>query len=145
MSATLTTHDTRFDDPDPATIAKILAELDGDRHVLATLGESDLTYLQVTGGGPMGLALEFQEELLFAQRVRLRRCDVTRDLLDILRRHLGLVRRVSAGFVVGLELGLVRGAVEHVGVVVEGRRYAFVVQIETAIGIGKHVAPGIVA
>ena len=61
MSATLTTHDTRFDDPDPATIAKILAELDGDRHVLVTLGESDLTYLQVTGGGPMGLALEFQE------------------------------------------------------------------------------------
>jgi len=61
MSATLTTHDTRFDDPDSATIAKILAELDGDRHVLVTLGESDLTYLQVTGGGPMGLALEFQE------------------------------------------------------------------------------------
>ena len=61
MSATLTTHDTRFDDPDPATIAKVLAELDGDRHVLATLGESDLTYLQVTGGGPAGLQLEFQD------------------------------------------------------------------------------------
>src|SRR5262245_28601259 len=61
MSATLTTHDTRFDDPDPATIAKVLAALDGDRHVLATLGESDLTYLQVTGGGPAGLALEFQD------------------------------------------------------------------------------------
>ena len=41
MVPTLTTHDTRFDDPDPATIAKVLAALDGDRHVLATLGDSD--------------------------------------------------------------------------------------------------------
>jgi hypothetical protein len=61
MSPTLTTHDTRFDDPDPATIAKVLAALDGDRHVLATLGDSDLTYLQVSGGGQTGLALEFQD------------------------------------------------------------------------------------
>ena len=61
MSPTLTTHDTRFDDPDPATIAKILAGLDGDRHVLATLGDSDLTYLQVAGGVKSGLSLEFQD------------------------------------------------------------------------------------
>jgi len=61
MRPTLTTHDTRFDDPDPATIAKVLAELDGDRHPVATLGDSDLTYLQVTGGVKTGLTLEFQD------------------------------------------------------------------------------------
>ena len=61
MNPTLTTHDTRFDDPDPATIAKILAALDGDRHVLATLGDSDLTYLQASGGVRSGLTLEFQD------------------------------------------------------------------------------------
>lgn len=61
MSPTLTTHDTRFDNPDPATIAKVLAGLDGDRHPLATLGDSDVTYLQATGGVRTGLALEFQD------------------------------------------------------------------------------------
>jgi hypothetical protein len=61
MSLTLTTHDTRFDDPDAATIAKALAALDGDRHVLVTLGRSELTYLQASGGAQTGLALEYQE------------------------------------------------------------------------------------
>jgi hypothetical protein len=61
MALTLTTHDTRFDDPDVATIARVLASLDGDRHVLVTLGRSDLTYVQVSGSAPTGLALEYQE------------------------------------------------------------------------------------
>ena len=37
MALTLTTHDTRFDQLDDATIAKVLASLDGSRNVLATL------------------------------------------------------------------------------------------------------------
>jgi len=61
MGLTLTTHDTGFDDPDPATIAKVLASLDGGRHVLATLGHSELTYVQVAGSVQTGFALEYQE------------------------------------------------------------------------------------
>jgi len=61
MTLTLTTHDTRFDDPDAATIAKVLASLDGDRHVLATLARSDVTYVQASGSAQNGLALEYQE------------------------------------------------------------------------------------
>jgi hypothetical protein len=61
MALSLTTHDTRFDDPDAGTIAKILAALDGDRHVLVTLGRSDLTYVQASGSARTGLALEYQE------------------------------------------------------------------------------------
>ena len=61
MGLTLTTHDTGFDDPDPATIAKVLASLDGGRHVLATLGRSELTYIQVAGSVQTGFALEYQE------------------------------------------------------------------------------------
>src|SRR5262245_19551468 len=61
MSLTLTTHDTRFDDPDSATIGKVLASLDGHRHGLATLGDSELTYVQVSGGAETGLVLEYQE------------------------------------------------------------------------------------
>ena len=61
MSLTLTTHDTGFDDPDAATIAKVLASLDGGRHVLATLGHSELTYLQASGSVHTGFALEYQE------------------------------------------------------------------------------------
>lgn len=61
MSLTLTTHDTRFDDPDAATIRKVLASLDGDRQVLATLARSDATYLQASGSAHAGLALEYQE------------------------------------------------------------------------------------
>ncbi len=61
MGLTLTTHDTGFDDPDPTTIAKVLASLDGGRHVLATLGHSELTYIQVAGSVQTGFALEYQE------------------------------------------------------------------------------------
>jgi hypothetical protein len=61
MTLTLTTHDTRFDDPDAATIARVLASLDGDRQVLATLARSDLSYLQASGSAQTGLALEYQE------------------------------------------------------------------------------------
>ena len=69
MTLTLTTHDTRFDDPDDATIAKVLASLDADRHALVTLGRSDLTYVQVSGSAQTRLALEYQEGSL-EQRYR---------------------------------------------------------------------------
>jgi hypothetical protein len=61
MALTLTTHDTRFDDPDVATIASVLASLDGDRQVLVALGRSELTYVQASGSAQTGLALEYQE------------------------------------------------------------------------------------
>ena len=64
MGLTLTTHDTAFADPDAATIARVLASLDGGRHVLATLGHSELTYLQVSGAVSSGFALEHQEASL---------------------------------------------------------------------------------
>jgi hypothetical protein len=61
MGLTLTTHDTGFDEPDAATIAKVLASLDGDRHVLATLGSSERVYVQASGSAQTGFALEYQE------------------------------------------------------------------------------------
>jgi hypothetical protein len=61
MSLTLTTHDTRFDDPDAATIAAVLGALDGGLHVMATLARSDLRYLQATGSVSAGFVLEHQE------------------------------------------------------------------------------------
>jgi hypothetical protein len=61
MGLTLTTHDTGFSDPDAETIAAVLASLDGERHVLATLGRSDLTYVQVSGAVKTGFAVEYQE------------------------------------------------------------------------------------
>jgi len=61
MALTLTTHDTRFDDPDGATIAKVLASLDGGRNVLATLERSGLTYLQAEGSVRTGFGLEALE------------------------------------------------------------------------------------
>ena len=61
MSVTLTTHDTRFDDLDDATIAKVLGTLDGGRNVLATLERSELTYLQAEGGTMRGFSLEYQD------------------------------------------------------------------------------------
>ena len=63
MSLTLTTHDTGYAAPDAATIAKVLASLDGGQHVLATLG-SDLTYVQASGSVQSGFALEYQEGAL---------------------------------------------------------------------------------
>lgn len=61
MALTLTTHDTRFDDPDGATIAKVLASLDGGRNVLATLERSGLTYLEAEGSVRTGFTVEHQE------------------------------------------------------------------------------------
>jgi len=71
MSLTLTTHDTRFDDPDGATIAKVLASLDGGRNVIATLERSEVTYLQAEGSAQTGFALEYQEGAIH-QRYRSR-------------------------------------------------------------------------
>jgi hypothetical protein len=61
MPVTLTTHDTRFDQLDGATIARVLGSLDGDRNVLATLERAELTYLQAEGGTRQGFALEYQD------------------------------------------------------------------------------------
>ena len=65
MSLTLTTHDTGYTDPDAATIARVLASLDGGQNVLATLG-SELTYVQASGSVRSGFALEYQEGALDA-------------------------------------------------------------------------------
>ena len=61
MEMTLTSLDTRYDEPDPQTIATVLAGLDGGRHVLATLGESELSYVQASGSVQSGFALDYQE------------------------------------------------------------------------------------
>jgi hypothetical protein len=61
MAPTLTTHDTRYDDPDRATIAKVLASLDGGRNVLATLERTEVTYLQAEGTVRTGFVLEYQD------------------------------------------------------------------------------------
>jgi len=61
MSLTLTTHDSRFDDPDAATIASVLGALDGGLYVVATLAHSELRYLQATGSASAGFALAHQE------------------------------------------------------------------------------------
>jgi hypothetical protein len=71
MALTLTTHDTRFDQLDDATIAKVLASLDGGRNVLATLERSELTYLQAEGAVREGFFLEYQDGSL-DQRFRSR-------------------------------------------------------------------------
>jgi hypothetical protein len=61
LALTLTTLDTRFDDPDGETIDRVLASLDGGRHVLATLAHSELTYLQASGSAQAGLTLDYQD------------------------------------------------------------------------------------
>ena len=61
MDLLLSTHDTGYERPDGPTIAKVLASLDGGRNVVATLGTSDSTYLQVTGGVQTGFGLDLQE------------------------------------------------------------------------------------
>ncbi len=61
MGLLLSTHDTGYEGPDEATIAKVLASLDGGRNVVATLSVSDSSYLQVTGSVQTGFALELQE------------------------------------------------------------------------------------
>jgi hypothetical protein len=71
MALTLTTHDTRFDQLDDATIAKVLASLDGSRNVLATLERAEPIYLQAEGGVRAGFILEYQDGSL-DQRFRSR-------------------------------------------------------------------------
>jgi hypothetical protein len=61
MDLLLSTHDTGFERPDAATIARVLASLDGGRNLVATLGTSDSTYLQATGGAATGFGLDLQE------------------------------------------------------------------------------------
>jgi len=61
---TLTTHDTRFDDPDAATIAKVLASLDGDRNVVATLERAEAAYLQAECSHPTAFVLEYQDGVI---------------------------------------------------------------------------------
>jgi len=69
MDLLLSTHDTGYARPDGPTIAKVLASLDGGRHVLATLGTSDATYLQANGSVQTGFGLYLQEGSL-ARRFR---------------------------------------------------------------------------
>ena len=71
MDLLLSTHDTGYERPDGLTIAKVLASLDGGRNVLATLGTSDATYLQATGGVQTGFGLDLQEGSL-ERRIRTR-------------------------------------------------------------------------
>lgn len=61
MDLLLSTHDTGYERPDPATIARVLGSLDGRRNVVATLGASDSSYLQATGGVASGFGLDLQE------------------------------------------------------------------------------------
>ncbi len=61
MAMILSTHDTGYERPDDATIAKVLASLDGGRNILATLGASDESYLQVQGSVRAGFGLDLQE------------------------------------------------------------------------------------
>ncbi len=61
MDLLLSTHDTGYERPDGPTIAKVLASLDGGRNVLATLGTSDVTYLQAIGSVQTGFGLLLQE------------------------------------------------------------------------------------
>jgi hypothetical protein len=61
MNLLLSTHDTGYQRPDAATIARVLASLDGRHNVVATLGTSDATYLQATGGVVTGFGLDLQE------------------------------------------------------------------------------------
>ena len=102
MALTLTTHDTRFDQLDDATIAKVLASLDGSRNVLATLERSELVYLQAEGGVRAGFVLEYQDGSLdqrFRSRAkgRLPRCPVAASVTnDKVRRRIRSRRVVDS-------------------------------------------------
>ena len=61
MSLTLTALDTAYEEPDAATIARVVGELDGGRLSLVTLGRSDGTYVQVRGTIRDGFALSRQD------------------------------------------------------------------------------------
>ena len=69
MAMILSTHDTGFERPDDATIAKVLASLDGGRNVLATLGPADESYVQAHGSVQTGFGVDLQEGSL-ARRFR---------------------------------------------------------------------------
>ena len=49
MALTLNTLDHAYDEPDAATVAKTLADLDGRRNLVATLARGEATYLQASG------------------------------------------------------------------------------------------------
>ncbi|HYB41229.1 MAG TPA: hypothetical protein VEL75_05630 [Candidatus Methylomirabilis sp.] len=61
MDLTLTTLDTSHGAPDDRKIAEVLATLDGGRHILATLAESELSYVQASGSVQKGFSLDYQE------------------------------------------------------------------------------------
>ncbi len=61
MAMILSTHDTGYERPDGATIAKVLASLDGGRNVLATLGPTDESYVQAHGSVRTGFGVDLQE------------------------------------------------------------------------------------
>jgi len=61
MPLTLNTLDHAYDEPDAATVAKTLADLDGRRNLVATLARGEATYLQATGSAAAGLVLMYQE------------------------------------------------------------------------------------
>jgi len=61
MAMILSTHDTGYERPDDATIAKVLASLDGGRSALATLGPADENYVQAHGSVRTGFGLDLQD------------------------------------------------------------------------------------
>ena len=60
MALTLNTLDHAYDEPDAATVAKTLADLDGRRNLVATLARDEATYLQASGSATVGLVLTYQ-------------------------------------------------------------------------------------
>jgi hypothetical protein len=61
MPLTLSTLDHAYDAPDGATISKVLAGLDGERNLVATLARDEGTYLQASGSAATGFAIIYQE------------------------------------------------------------------------------------
>jgi len=61
MALTLNTLDHAYDEPDAATVAKTLADLDGRRNLVATLARDEATHPQASGSATVGLVLMYQE------------------------------------------------------------------------------------
>ena len=61
MPFTLSTLDHAYDSPDSATISTVLAGLDGERNLVATLAREEATYLQASGSAAAGFALVYQD------------------------------------------------------------------------------------
>ena len=61
MPFTLSTLDHAVDAPDGGAITKVLAGLDGQRNLVATLAREEATYLQATGSDAAGFTLVYQE------------------------------------------------------------------------------------